>query len=130
LFTTVAHAHLVYARRFVASIGVASLFVSTIVAGQVTRTEEPRGELIYATYCVYCHTTQVHWRDGRLAIDWTSLRHQVRRWQDYVGLGLGEDDVDAVARYLNGRYYYFELPIQRGKAEVPRSRSNWAGRTP
>src|SRR6266496_3531074 len=76
-------------RRLIASIGVASLLLSSDVAGQAPRTDEPRGELLYSTYCNGCHTTQFHWRDKKLATDWTSLTHQVRRWQSNAGLALG-----------------------------------------
>jgi len=95
------------ARKLGAFIGVGSIIFSAAATGQVTRTDEPRGELLYTTYCVSCHTTQVHWRTNKLAIDWTSLKYQVRRWQTNIGLGLGEDDVAAIARYLNRLYYHF-----------------------
>jgi mono/diheme cytochrome c family protein len=109
-------------RKFVASIGVASMLVATTAAGQAARTEESRGELLYTTHCVSCHTTQVHWRDRKLATDWTSLKNQVRRWQRNIGLGLSEDDVAAIARYLNRLYYHF-APIETtraGEFDVPR----------
>lgn len=32
-----------------------------------------RGELLYNTHCVACHSTKMHWRDQRLATDWKSL---------------------------------------------------------
>jgi mono/diheme cytochrome c family protein len=67
----------------------------------------PRGELLYATHCVACHTTQMHWRERKLATDWTSLKAQVRRWQANAGLGWSEGDVVEVARYLNALYYRF-----------------------
>ena len=38
-----------------------------------------RGELLYTKACVACHTTQVHWRDKKLATDWKSLQAQVGR---------------------------------------------------
>lgn len=66
-----------------------------------------RGELLYSTHCVACHSEQVHWRDQRLAHDWDSLRTQVRRWQDNAGLQWGDEDIDAVARHLNDTFYKF-----------------------
>ena len=94
-------------RNRIALTGMSLMLFGATAAGQVTRTNEPRGELIYSTYCVSCHTTQVHWRTKKLATDWASLQHQVRRWQQNIGLGLGEDDIASVARYLNGLYYHF-----------------------
>jgi mono/diheme cytochrome c family protein len=77
-----------------------------------------RGELLYTTHCVGCHTTQVHWRDRKLASDWASLTAQVERWQKNANLGWGGDDIDAVARYLNAAYYHFpqsgEKPVGVG----------------
>ena len=76
-------------------------------------TIEGPGALLYSTHCGGCHTTQAHWRDGRLATDWASLDAQVRRWQKSGGLGWSDDDVDAVARYLNATYYRFPVPVRR-----------------
>jgi hypothetical protein len=69
--------------------------------------EASRGELLYSTHCIACHTSQVHWRDQRLANDWSSLKAQVRRWASNTGLQWEEQDVNAVARYLNRMYYDF-----------------------
>jgi len=66
-----------------------------------------RGQLLYGNHCVECHTTQVHWRDQRLARDWGTLKVQVRRFQGIAGLNWSDDDVDAVARYLNDTIYRF-----------------------
>lgn len=66
-----------------------------------------RGELLYSTYCVVCHNTRVHWRDKKLSTDGTSLQAEVNRWQEISGLEWGEDDVVAVARYLNHLYYSY-----------------------
>lgn len=66
-----------------------------------------RGQLLYSTHCVECHTTQMHWREQRLARDWGSLKEQVRRFQGIARLGWSEDDIDAVARHLNDTIYRF-----------------------
>lgn len=69
---------------------------------------ESRGELLYATHCIACHTTQMHWRDNRIATDWPSLTAQVRRWQGTASLAWTERDILEVARYLNDSIYHFE----------------------
>lgn len=71
---------------------------------------QSRGELLYSTHCIACHTAEVHWRDKRLATDWESLRQEVRRWQANAGLGWSDDEIDDVARYLNLRHYNFPTP--------------------
>ena len=64
-----------------------------------------RGELLYANHCIACHTEQVHWRDRKAAGDWRRLKAEVRRWQAAARLGWSEDDIVAVARYLNETIY-------------------------
>ena len=66
-----------------------------------------RGELLYTTHCIACHTTQMHWRDRKLVTDWASLKVQVRRWQGAAQLNWNEDDIDDVARFLNDAFYRF-----------------------
>ena len=72
--------------------------------------KDSRGELLYSTHCVSCHTTQVHWRDKKLATDWPGLRAQVRRWESNIGMNWNDNDIVAVARYLNEHYYRFPEP--------------------
>ena len=64
-----------------------------------------RGELLYTTHCIACHTEQVHWRDRKAAGDWRRLKAEVRRWQAAAGLGWSDDDILAVARHLNETIY-------------------------
>ena len=78
-----------------------------VASGEVRETADSRGALLYSTYCVGCHTTEVHWREKKLATDWVGLKAQIQRWQGNIGLGLDEDDVAAIGRYLNDRYYHF-----------------------
>jgi hypothetical protein len=68
---------------------------------------EPRGELLYSTYCNACHTSTIHWRKRRLVTDWESLKAQVNRWQAYNQLGWNEEEILDVALYLNVSYYDF-----------------------
>ena len=72
-----------------------------------------RGELLYTTHCIACHTTQVHWRDKRVVTDFASLVAQVGRWQKSTGLDWGSEEVLDVARYLNGTIYRFPDPAPR-----------------
>ena len=66
-----------------------------------------RGELLYNTHCAACHTTQTHWRNGRQAFDWESLKFQVRRWQGNAGLAWNDADIAEVTRYLNEAIYHY-----------------------
>lgn len=80
---------------------------------------QERGQLLYETHCIACHSAQVHWREKKLALDWSSLRWQVQRWQVIATLNWSEDDVTAVARHLNRRYYHFPEPVSPVVFERP-----------
>ena len=79
----------------------------TLLAGVQQRPAETRGELLYSTHCVACHTTQMHWRNDRQAFDWESLKLQVRRWQGNAGLTWNDADIAEVSRYLNEMIYHY-----------------------
>ena len=102
-------------------IGSVLLIGVAIVAQAQSSPANSRGELLYATHCIGCHTTQVHWREKKLATDWASLATQVERWQKNANLGWNGEDVDAVARYLNAAYYHFPLPSAKPVGERARS---------
>lgn len=86
-----------------------------VMGAGVAATAQPvdnpnRGQLLYATHCVACHSAKMHWRANKHATDWASLRAQVRRWQAIQGLGWSDSDIDDVARYLNTLYYRYATP--------------------
>src|SRR6188768_1865778 len=72
-----------------------------------------RGQLLYATHCIGCHSTQMHWRDDRLAYDWDSLKVHVRRWQGTANLQWNDADIAEVARHLNDTFYQFPQTADR-----------------
>jgi len=69
-----------------------------------------RGELLYSTHCIACHSTKIHWRENKLASDWSSLQSEVQRWQGIARLGWDNEDIENVARYLNATYYRYPMP--------------------
>ena len=70
---------------------------------------QTRGELLYTTHCISCHTAEMHWRDKRSANSWPALTAQVRRWQDTASLAWNDSDILAVSRYLNDAFYHFDV---------------------
>lgn len=104
------------------------LALGLFAAGPLPALAHDRGELLYGTHCVACHNSQLHWRDKRQVVDWTSLRAQVRLWQATGMLAWNESDIDQVARYLNDTYYRFPMPgglpgtgrVALGPAPAPR----------
>jgi len=77
------------------------------VANAQPKGETSRGELLYTTHCIACHNTKIHWRNKKVAKNWTGLKAQVRRWQGIQGLVWSDNDMAEVARYLNARYYHY-----------------------
>ncbi len=88
---------------------VAALACVTACTAQA-QTVPSRGQLLYGNHCIECHSTQMHWRAGRLARDWDSLAAQVRRWQGEARLGWSDEDIAAVTRHLNDTIYQFPRP--------------------
>jgi mono/diheme cytochrome c family protein len=72
-----------------------------------------QGELLYGTHCVGCHTKEIHWREKKLAKDWPTLVEQVRRWQASGHLNWGEEEIAAVAHYLNAAFYRYPEPAEK-----------------
>ncbi len=100
------------ARRMIAAL-VATLLAATAVQAQ------SRGELLYTTHCIACHTTDIHWRDRRAVNDWSSLVVEVGRWQSAAALAWSDDDVRDVARYLNEAIYRFPPPAEPKASLTP-----------
>jgi len=86
-------------------------WIPAIANAQPSR-DTPRGELLYSTYCIACHSEQIHWRDKKIAKDWASLKAQVSHWQGVAGLAWSDDDVVVVARYLNVLHYHYPEHVQ------------------
>lgn len=86
------------------------LFANLATAAELRQYDAGRGELLYSTSCIACHDTQVHWRDKKLATDWSSLMSEVRHWEGFARLEWSDDDEYAVARYLNATYYHYVDP--------------------
>lgn len=94
------------ARRSTATAWVlASLLLAGPAAAQTPAPQ--RGELLYGTHCIACHSTQIHWRDKKQATDWSSLKEQVRSWQQRSMLGWSDGDIEDVARHLNDTIYRY-----------------------
>jgi hypothetical protein len=83
------------------------LLTCSLVAA-ASATAQSRGELLYATHCIACHTTEMHWRDKRSASNWPALQVQVRRWQDAASLAWDDGDILEVSRHLNETIYRFK----------------------
>jgi mono/diheme cytochrome c family protein len=101
---------------------IAALWLPAGVLAQSPAATQSRGELLYTTHCIACHTSEIHWRDKSRVTDWSSLRAQVNRWQGEAKLGWSDADIMDVARYLNQLHYRLDpaaIPIaSAGRAPV------------
>ena len=91
-----------------------------------------RGELLYATHCIACHSDQVHWRDNKLVTNWGNLQSEVDRWQTLSGLRWNAQDIADVARYLNNVYYRYPAGLRESTAKSdarPPAQAAGTGRT-
>jgi mono/diheme cytochrome c family protein len=69
------------------------------------------GQMLYDAHCNACHSKEVHWRDGKIARDWAGLLAEVRRWQRNAGVAWSDEEILAVARYLNATRYKFPAAV-------------------
>lgn len=112
--------HAALARSLIrrAAIALVAATVGTWAQAQPTpEAVSTRGELLYSTHCIECHTTEMHWRAQRQARDWDTLKAQVRRWQAVVSLRWSEADINDVARYLNDTIYQFPRQVSGASGE-------------
>jgi len=86
--------------------------ISSIAQADPEAANNPsRGELLYSTHCIACHSTKVHWRDKKLVKNWPALNAEVRRWQSASNLHWSDSDINEVARYLNASQYHFSKEL-------------------
>jgi len=69
-----------------------------------------RGRALYETRCGGCHERSVHARSVRSAKSFAEVRAWVANWDRQTGGLWRDDEIDAVTRYLNDRYYRFPCP--------------------
>jgi cytochrome c553 len=68
-----------------------------------------QGKQLHNTNCVSCHDTSVYTRENRMIKRYESLRTQVQRCATNLNKPWFDDEVDAVAAYLNVNFYQFKL---------------------
>jgi hypothetical protein len=111
-------------RMFVASVA----WLAAAAASGQTASPPSRGQLLYDTHCLACHSAQMHWREGRVVRDWASLVAQVSAWQDRERLQWPADDILQVARHLNATIYRLPQPQPpQGRGEAGPRHSAAAG---
>jgi hypothetical protein len=87
-------------------------------AARLAAADLDHGRKLYEVSCDACHSTNVHWRDKRLANSWPALVHQVDRWQRNSGQRWEPADINDVAAYLNERFYHLPCPANECAAKA------------
>lgn len=82
-----------------------------------------RGGALYEARCGGCHDRSVHQRTARTARDYAGVRASVQRWDSALGPLWRSDEIDAVTRYLNARYYRFPCKGQSCPLEQASTRA-------
>ncbi|MBP6252310.1 MAG: cytochrome C [Rubrivivax sp.] len=89
--------------------------VGLLLATSLAAAEPSRGQLLYDTHCIACHSTQLHWREKRVVQDWPGLLVEVGAWQARAQLRWSAADIEAVAAYLNQTLYRLPSAPTRGE---------------
>ncbi|SCZ56332.1 c-type cytochrome [Thiohalomonas denitrificans] len=89
--------------------------LSVVLLTGTASAEPSEGEELYQENCVACHQrmaggdgSALYTRDDRRVKSLEGLHSQVNRCKDNLQLRLFDDEVAAIAGYLNERYYRFE----------------------
>ena len=86
--------------------------------GAIAQSQEiARGRALYETRCGLCHDRSVHQRNPRAAQSFAEIRSFVVRWDRELGAVWRAEEIDAVSRYLNDRYYHYPCPQVVCKSE-------------
>jgi hypothetical protein len=66
-----------------------------------------RGRGLYENHCTGCHESTVHVRQRHHASNPGELYTWVQRWAMQLDLGWGQEELEDVSAFLDGRYYHF-----------------------
>jgi len=87
---------------------VLALAVGPIAAAEGDSDELEQGKKLHDAQCLSCHDTSVYTRDDRKMTHYESLKTHVQRCVTNLDKQWFEDEVHAVAAYLNHEFYKFE----------------------
>ncbi|MCP5151119.1 MAG: cytochrome C [Ectothiorhodospiraceae bacterium] len=79
--------------------------VLVTLAGPAAAGDPARGRLLYENHCQACHTSTVHVRERHKAQSLGDIAQWVARWQAYLELGWGPEEVEDVTTWLAESQY-------------------------
>lgn len=91
-------------RHTVTALGI---LLAAALGGPAQASDAAKGKTLHQANCLSCHGTEVYTRSNRMIRSMDSLVTQVNRCNVNLGTGWFDDEVEAVARYLNENYYRF-----------------------
>lgn len=65
------------------------------------------GEQAHEAHCNKCHTHTVYTRENRFVKSIEALSKQVKRCKENTGIAWFDEDTEAVAHFVNEKYYKF-----------------------
>ncbi|MCW8830943.1 MAG: cytochrome c [Gammaproteobacteria bacterium] len=65
------------------------------------------GKEAHQTHCTKCHGDEVYTRENRFIKSMEALSKQVERCKENTGVAWFDEDTEAVAHFLNKKYYKF-----------------------
>lgn len=86
---------------------ISTVLLVTSFGGIAQAGELAKGQELHEFNCLSCHGTEVYTRENRMIGSMDSLITQVNRCNVNLNTGWFDDEVEAVARYLNENYYQF-----------------------
>ncbi len=86
---------------------ISTVLLVTNLGGVAQAGELAKGKELHEFNCLSCHGTEVYTRENRMIGSMDSLITQVNRCNVNLNTGWFDDEVEAVARYLNESYYKF-----------------------
>jgi len=92
------------------TLGAAMLLALAPLALAATTPDTALGRALYESRCTACHDRSVHARQPRSAQTFEQIRAYVYRWDRELGGLWKRNEIDAVAAWLNERYYHLPCP--------------------
>lgn len=88
--------------------GVLVAITVAMTAGTASAADEFDAKSFVEQRCVECHDSSVYTRPNRRVDSLKRLEAQVRFCDAQLGVGLFDEDVDAIVKHLNDTYYKFD----------------------
>lgn len=83
------------------------LLAGILIAPAVTASDGSMGQKLHTENCMKCHDTSVYTRENRIVHSYRELKERIRQCELSNDLAWFDEEVEAVANYLNENFYHF-----------------------